>query len=175
MGEDQKKWEEEVTHAAEEAGRVYDDQVADLERDVEGVLKGDERTAKHVEHQVEVDGALAGMHIDHAEHVVEHQVERVEKADEAVAKRVAEGKSDASIARAEKHAERVEASAEKRVEDILEAEAKHLERDAEAAVKHVAKGVDRAGDRDDELSKKLDAAADKVADAFENVVKKADD
>lgn len=162
-------WERRVEDAAEHADRVFADQEKHLEDKAKRGVKADERTVKHVEHQVEIDAGLAAMHVKHAEDVIEDQVERVERAYEKVDKRVAAGKSDASIARAEKHAEKVEAGAEARVEQILEREGKHLERDAKAAVKHVERGIGKVEGRVEDLGESAAKSAEKYADAVEHV------
>lgn len=174
MADKAAEWEKKVVEAEEHASKVYEDEVARLEKQVEGTDKAEAREVKHVEHQVEVDAYFAKHHLEYLEKVVLSEAKRVDRAYAALAEKQEKGDSDKVLQRAAEHAVRVEADAEKHIEKVIKRVVKHLERDAKAAAAHVVKGLDKLGLDEEYLGKKVEADADRVAKALDNVIAKAE-
>lgn len=164
------KFEKKAADALDHIDKVYDDQVKNLDHVAKFDEWKDKETVKHVKDEIEYDGILAAGHLVHIEHVIAHQVDRVEDALDRLERRVADEASESSVARAEKHVESVTESAVRHVEATLEHEGKHLERDFKAAVRHVKNGAEKVGKRDDALEKDLDDSVQRVADAIDHAL-----
>ena len=174
MAEKAAEWEKKVVDAEKHASKVYEDEVARLEKQVEHTDKAEAREVKRVEREVALDAAFAKHHIEYLEKVVLHEAKRVDHAYAVLAEKQEKGESDKAIERAAEHAVKVEDDAEKHIAKVIERVAKHLERDAKAAASHVLKGLDKLGLDEEYLGKDVVADADRVAKALAKVVDKAE-
>ena len=174
MAEKAAEWEKKVEDAEKHANRVYEDEVKRLEAQADLTDDREKHEVKHVEHQVEIDAGFAKHHIDYLERVVLHEAKRVDHAYAELARKQEKGESEKALQRAAEHAVKVEADAEKHVETVISHVLVHLERDAKAAAAHVVKGLDKLGLDEDYLADDVNADADRVAKALQEVVTKAD-
>ncbi len=164
------KWDDEkVKLAVDHLKNTVKDAGRSLKAFAKNTAVEDKHILKHLEHQLKFDGGLANLHAKHLLRVIEYREDQVAKAEAQVAKRIAAGKSEASIERAEKHEARVTAAAAKRIDDIVEAEIKHFQNDAEAAVAHIKAAIAKAADRDEDGVKELEDKAAEVKKAVENL------
>lgn len=169
------KWAKRVTDAEDHAKRVYQDEVERLERQIKATDRREEREIKHVEHQVEIDAAFAVHHIDHLKAVIDHEAERVARAYNRLDKLADKGASEERLQRAAEHAARTDVAAAKHIEAVAESTWAGIERDAKAAAHHVVVGLDDLGLDEEHLGYDVEADAERVAAALENIVKKADE
>lgn len=172
MAESIERWEKKVADAQEHAGKVYEDQVKRLEKQIEAMDSKEAREVKRVERQVELDAAFAAHHVEYLAKVVEHEAKKVDRAYAKLAEKNEKGEDDKALTRAAEHAARVEDDAERHIEKVAKRVLKALERDAKAAAKHVYVGLDKLGLDEEDLGKKAVADADRVEKALANLENK---
>ena len=80
MAEKAAEWEKKVVDAEKHASKVYEDEIARLEKQVEHTDKAEAREVKRVEREVALDAAFAKHHIEYLEKVVLHEAKRVDHA-----------------------------------------------------------------------------------------------
>lgn len=173
MSESIEKWDKEVQRAQEHAERVFKDEVARLEKQIEHTDKHEDRVIKHVEDQVVTDAAFAFHHVEYLRKVIGREEERVARANDRLAKKQANGASEAEIQRAAEHAVRVEDDAVKHVEKVAARVLEHIERDAVSAARHIVKGLDKLNLDEEALEHDVEADAERVAKAIDNLINKA--
>lgn len=172
MTENFEKWSHQVSEAAKHAVKVYEEEVAKLQKKVAEADEREGREVQHVAKQVDRDLRYAEHHIAYLEKIVAKEDERVQSAHDRLVQRSADGASDKSISRAAEHVAKVEVSAEKRVERALKNATVEIERDATAAARHIVKGLEKIDEYEEDLGDEVDAQVDRVAKTLEKLNQK---
>lgn len=168
------EWANRVADAEAHAQRVYNDEVARLERQINVTDDREAREVKHVEHQVELDAKFAGWHLRHLEHVIEREADRVGRAYDRLATKQQNGASPEALERAAKHAVAVETRADQHIADVASYVIYDIERDAKAAARHVVAGANRLDIDEEDLGEDVNVDAERVVAALQNVANKVD-